>query len=503
MITPTSDLELTGSPVPQTERLTSRDHLRHRLPSLIPIPRIAGWLLVLDGAAVVLAMWVAVLVRFGSLRNVDRWGGLPYELLISMIPLVWLAAMALGGCYDRRWLVCGVDEYRRVLTSGLVLFAAVACSAYLTKTDLSRSLVVLAVPLVIATTLVERYTARKLLHRALARGRTIHRVVVVGSQEEVRDLTRHLRRARWAGWGVVGACVPGRVKSIDIPDDEPLPVLGPVRGVIDSVRLVGADTLAVAGSSAFPNGSLRRLSWELEGTGIHLVVVPAITDIAGPRILVRPLDGLPLLHIEEPTLSGVQWLIKGLIDRILALALIVVLSPLLLAIAVAVRTTSRGGVFFKQERIGRFGRPFIMWKFRTMTAGAERERDAVAHLDEHDGPLFKIHDDPRITPLGRRLRRFSLDELPQLWNILNGTMSMVGPRPPLASETDEYEVEVHRRLLVRPGITGLWQTGGRADLPWAEAVRLDLQYVENWSPAMDTMVMWKTIITVLRGDGAY
>jgi exopolysaccharide biosynthesis polyprenyl glycosylphosphotransferase len=191
------------------------------------------------------------------------------------------------------------------------------------------------------------------------------------------------------------------------------------------------------------------------------------------------------------------------LDRTLALLLLVLICPLLLVVAAAVKCTSRGPVFFKQHRVGRGQREFLLWKFRTMTADAEAQRARLEALNEHDGPLFKMRSDPRVTPVGRLLRRWSIDELPQLLNVVRGDMSLVGPRPPLPSEVAGYSTDVRRRLLVKPGVTGLWQVSGRSDLSWEETVRLDLHYVENWSVAFDFLILWKTLGAVFRGRGAY
>ena len=264
-----------------------------------------------------------------------------------------------------------------------------------------------------------------------------------------------------------------------------------------------ADTVAVAHSPGVGPEALRRMAWALEGAGVDLLVAPAFTDVAGPRIHVRPVSGLPLLQIAAPRFSGGRWLLKRSIDVASTLLLLVLLSPVLLSVALLVRLTSRGPVVFTQERIGRDGKPFRLYKFRSMCVDAEARRAGLLAENDCDGVLFKLRDDPRVTPVGRWLRRYSLDELPQLVNVLRGQMSMVGPRPPLASEVEQYEQHVHRRLLVTPGITGLWQVSGRSELSWTETVRLDLYYVENWSVALDAEIVWKTLFTVLRGRGAH
>jgi len=248
---------------------------------------------------------------------------------------------------------------------------------------------------------------------------------------------------------------------------------------------------------------LRRLSWQLEGTGLELLVAPGLIEVAGPRLHIRPLEGLPLLTVESPRLEGWRRLVKSAFDRTVAAVALLVLAPVLLGLAVAVRATSEGPVLYRQQRVGAHGRTFTMLKFRSMVVDAERKLDELRAANISDGPLFKIRQDPRVTPVGRWLRRLSLDELPQLVNVLTGSMSLVGPRPPLPDEVACYEGPVGRRLLVKPGLTGLWQISGRSDLPWEEAVRLDLRYVENWSLALDALILWKTGSAVLRSRGAY
>ena len=284
---------------------------------------------------------------------------------------------------------------------------------------------------------------------------------------------------------------------------EGVPVMGDSDHVLDVLAEVGADTVAVTAWSDVSQNDLRRLSWDLEGTGVTLLVAPRLTDISGPRIHIRPVAGLPLLNIEEPEFTGVRRIVKGGMDRLLALMAVILLAPVFVGISVAVGLTSRGPVLFRQIRVGRHGKPFVIHKFRSMYVDAE-ERLAESNTSTRPtATLFKVREDPRVTPVGRYLRRFSLDELPQFFDVLLGRMSLVGPRPPLPSEVDRYASLVRRRLVVKPGITGLWQVSGRSDLSWDESVRLDLLYVENWSLALDIAIMLKTVLAVLRRRGAY
>src|SRR6266700_3917297 len=264
------------------------------------------------------------------------------------------------------------------------------------------------------------------------------------------------------------------------------------------------DAVAVTASSGLGPERLRWISWQLEGTKTELIVSPGLIEVAGTRLQVRPVSGLPLLQVEAPRVSGFHRLFKGAIDRLVAGVALLVLSPLLIAITVRIRTTSHGPAFFRQTRVGRDGSTFTILKFRSMYLDAEDRKESLAAYNEaNDGLLFKMRDDPRITRVGAVLRRYSLDELPQLVNVLLGSMSLVGPRPPLPSEVAQYGVDVRRRLLVKPGLTGLWQISGRSDLSWTESVRLDLRYVENWSLALDLMILWKTARVVLKPNGAY
>jgi exopolysaccharide biosynthesis polyprenyl glycosylphosphotransferase len=298
----------------------------------------------------------------------------------------------------------------------------------------------------------------------------------------------------------VAACLPpaDRARGADLA----VPVVGRVDDLFTTVQELGVDAVIIADSHTIAGQALRRLGWQLEDTGVQLIVAPAVTQVAGPRIVIHPIAGLPLLEVDEPELSGGQRVAKEVFDRVVSLLLLIVLSPVFLVLAIVVRAGSRGPAFFRQVRFGRYGREFTMYKFRTMVDDADARRAEFAHLDEADGALFKIRADPRVTRAGRFLRQHSLDELPQLWNVLHGQMSIVGPRP-LPTQMQQYGSEAQRRLLVKPGMSGLWQVSGRSELSWEESIRLDLYYVENWSPALDAQILWRTVGAVVRGRGAY
>jgi exopolysaccharide biosynthesis polyprenyl glycosylphosphotransferase len=462
-------------------------------------------LVALDVLALSLAALLAQFLRFGSVDSFLNVSGetVAYAAVASSMVSVWLAVIALSGGYSAGVVGMGSEEFRRILNAAVRFLALVAIVFYVGRIDVARGFVAGFIPAATVLTILGRYLARKWLHARRGRGRYLHRVVVVGTIEAATDLACHLQRSPYAGYSVVGACIPAPVEFLRVGEDQ-VPVLGvPGVGALEALVTVQADVLAIAGDSALAPGSLRAMAWELESTGIDLIVAPAVTDVAGPRIAIRPVAGVPLLPVEEPQLSGPARLFKECFDRSVAALALVVLSPLLAAIAVAIRLSSPGPIFYCQERVARHGESFKIRKFRTMVDSAEHELATLLHLNEHDGPLFKLRDDPRRTTVGRWLRRFSLDELPQLWHVVTGHMSLVGPRPPLPSEVETYGDDVRRRLLVKPGLTGLWQVSGRADLAWDESVRLDLYYVDNWSPALDFLILWKTVNAVLRGRGAY
>nr|MBA2307722.1 sugar transferase [Pseudonocardiales bacterium] len=348
--------------------------------------------------------------------------------------------------------------------------------------------------------LLVRYALRRRLHRERRQGRQMRSVLAVGSPEAVRELVAHTRRAPECGWHITAACTP---PGLDRPGQQ---IGTPVVGDLDAVARVaiegGFGIVAVSPAAGWTPKRLQQLSWDLEGSGAELVVDPGLMEIAGPRLHMTPVDGLQLLRLTNPRFTGLPGAFKGIADRVAAVAAITLLAPVFLVIAMAVRLDG-GPAFFVQTRVGRGGKAFRMVKFRSMVVDAEAHLAALQASNQGAGPLFKMRRDPRVTRVGAVLRRYSLDELPQLFNVLLGTMSIVGPRPPLAGEVSGYEREALRKLMVKPGITGLWQVSGRSELSWEDSVRLDLRYVENWSPAMDLAIVWKTVRAMVRGTGAY
>jgi exopolysaccharide biosynthesis polyprenyl glycosylphosphotransferase len=447
-----------------------------------------------DFSAAVLAAIAAVGVRFG--RHPDDG----YILLSLALPLLWVTALRVFGAYEKRFLGSGSDEFRRILNAGLSLTGALALISYMVNNELSRIYLLVGMQVIVAFDLVVRWSLRKRLHRQRIHGQCMTSVVAVGHELAVRQLISELRREPHHGLQVVAACLAGEPAVSEVAG---VPVVGALDDTASVVRNLNAGTVAVLSCPEMDGMKLRTLAWELEKTGTDLCVAPALLDVAGPRTTVRPTAGLTLLHVDHPQLSGPRQVVKDLFDRCAAASGLVALSPLMLVIAVAIRLSDSGPALFTQTRVGKDGRPFKIYKFRTMVVDAEARLAEIREQNESDGVLFKIRGDPRITAIGARLRKSSLDELPQLINVLRGEMSLVGPRPALPEEAAKYADHVRRRLVVKPGLTGMWQVNGRSELSWDETVRLDLRYVENWSFALDLQILWKTLSVIFRGAGAY
>ena len=454
---------------------------------------------VTDALVIIWAVIGAQLVRFGTSSG-EADGpqtstfGLDYAVVAVVLIVLWLVALRVHNAYDARLFGHGPEEYRAVATATVRLFATLAIISYLFKLELARGFLLVALPFGLAGLFLARWIWRRWLGAQRAEGRLCDAMVVVGDRGHLAGLIAALRNVPEAGYTIVGACSEGSEPIAGVP------IVGSEHQAAQVAERLGADVVACSGSWRLGAEGLRRLGWELEGTGIGLVLAPGMTQVAGPRILTRPVAGLPLLHVEAPTFTGPKRAVKTTFDVVGALFIGLVLSPLLLVVALRV---ARDGAspLYKATRIGQGGTPFLMWKFRSMVPDADKIAPAAAN--DGAGPLYKLKSDPRITPLGRVLRRTSIDELPQLWNVLRREMSLVGPRPPLASEVALYEQDVYRRLLVKPGMTGLWQVSGRSDLPWDDAVRLDLYYVENWNLVEDLKILWRTVSTVVRHQGAY
>ncbi len=427
-----------------------------------------------------------------------------YTAISLAIIVGWMISLTAFGSRGYRVVGVGVAEYKLIADASVRWFGLVAIIAFLFKIDLARGYILIAFPVGMVVLMFSRWMWRQWLGVQRARGAYSSQVLLVGSEESTSHIARELQRQPAAGYRVVGACIPsGRVA--DYLSGTTIPVSGNVDSVMEAMDATGADTLVITSSDELSPQKVRELSWNLEPGRQHLVVAPALTDLGGPRIHTRPVAGLPLIHVETPRYEGRKQVAKRLFDILASGLLILVLSPVLAVIALTVRLTSPGPVLFRQQRVGIRGSMFSMLKFRSMVTDAEALLPALQAESRGAGNevLFKMKDDPRITRIGKVLRRYSLDELPQLFNVFGGSMSLVGPRPPLESEVSSYEKHVHRRFLVKPGVTGLWQVSGRSNLSWEDSVRLDLYYVENWSITGDIIILWRTFKAVIAKEGAY
>jgi exopolysaccharide biosynthesis polyprenyl glycosylphosphotransferase len=469
----------------------------------------AARLVVTDLMVLIWVVFGVQILWFGlSSADVQLGGNLTeiafsYTAISVSIIVIWMLMLGIYGSRGYRVLGTGPQEYRQVADGTVRLFGLVAIVSFLFQIEFARGYILMAFPLGLGVLVLSRWIWRIWLGAQRLDGKYSSRVLLVGSRGSVLHLARELARQSAAGYLVVGACIPGGHDG-PLPGTK-IPLFEDIDKLQAAMAAVNADTLIVCSSDELPPQRMRELSWGLEPGRQHLVVAPSLTDIGGPRIHTRPVAGLPLIHVETPRYEGKRLFAKRTFDLVAAAGLVVLLSPCLVLIAIAIRLSTPGDVLFKQERVGINGRHFRILKFRSMVVDAEGQLGRLRANPRAEGNavMFKMKDDPRVTPIGRFLRRFSLDELPQLFNVLAGSMSIVGPRPSLESEVSEYETHVHRRFLVKPGITGLWQVSGRSNLSWEDTVRLDLYYVENWSITGDLAILWRTAKAVLVRDGAY
>jgi exopolysaccharide biosynthesis polyprenyl glycosylphosphotransferase len=463
-------------------------------------------LIVTDVVVVAIALVCGQMVRLGKLATTFNLAMIYYTLASLIVATIWLTLLAIYRTRSPRIIGAGVEEYRRVFSATLATVGVIAVGLMIFRPDYARGYLAVGLPLGLFALLLGRSLCRRVLARQRRRGKALISVLAVGDPRAVRSLVQCLTRDVSYGYSVIGVCLTGRGTggTIDIPGAGPLPVLGDENDVERAILETNVDTVALTATEHLGPEGIRELSWQLDKLGVDLVVSPGVVDVAGPRLTMQPVSGLPLIHVEKPQYSGTKRLQKRSFDICVSLVVLAGALPVMLLSAIAIKLSSRGPMFYRSERIGLDGKPFQMMKFRTMVDGADAQVQELEELNESaGGVLFKIRQDPRVTRVGRMLRRYSIDELPQFFNVLRRDMSVVGPRPPLRREVDTYDYQVRRRLLVLPGITGLWQVSGRSDLSWEDSVRLDLSYVENWSIANDLLIAAKTVRTVFAGTGAY
>jgi exopolysaccharide biosynthesis polyprenyl glycosylphosphotransferase len=444
------------------------------------------------------AVWIGIDSRSLVSAPGHGFSQVPYWVASLVLLAGWLVILKAMGSRSPRVIGSGFAEYARIADGSFRLFGLVGIASLLLQFLPTRDYIITAFPVGVVLLVASRWCWRQWLRAQRRKGRYLIRILLVGSSSSVTHLHEEFSRRKYLGFEMVGACVPDGA-------DRPLPVrrLGSFADVAAVAQRERVHAVSLAGSEDLPPSEVRRIGWKLESTGVDLMVAPAITEVAGTRIHTRPVPGIPLMYVESPSYEGGKKFAKSLLDFGIAWLALLLASPLMLGTAIAVKLSSPGPVFFRQQRIGLNGKAFGVIKFRSMRVGADDElAELLRAQGTDDTPLFKVDDDPRITAVGHFIRRYSLDELPQLINVIRGEMSLVGPRPQRAEEVALYDNAAGRRLLVKPGITGLWQVSGRSNLSWEDTIRLDLYYAENWSFLDDFVILLWTVRTVLQSKGA-
>jgi exopolysaccharide biosynthesis polyprenyl glycosylphosphotransferase len=480
------------------------DRPRATLPSGEPAnPPVAGWEPRYRRVVIASDVFVTVLIALilGGLFSVSDDAGMAEDLLIGgLTVLVVLCSLAMNRAWQVQVVGQGAEEYSRLSRGMFAAAVALGLTGFATGTTAARPWVYIVIPVSALTALLFRYLLRQVLHRARYEGECLLQVMAAGSVDTVRDLIARTKDAPYIGWRVAAICTADGTTGTVQSDIDGVPVVGRLDDVAEHVRRGGYRIVAITADPHWTPRRLQQLAWKLEGSGAEMVVAPTLMEVAGPRLHVSGVLGMPLLQVTAPAFTGTRRAIKNIIDRVGAVVVLVLAAPIMLVSALAIAVDSRGPVFFTLRRVGKDGKEFTMVKFRTLVPDVDHLNADLAYEDAN---VFKMGKNPEVTRVGAFLRRYSIDELPQLFNVLTGAMSLVGPRPPFPDEIGRYGPDVRRRLLVKPGLTGLWQVSGRSDLSWEEAVRLDLQYVEDWSLTLDAMILWKTLRAVLGGQGSY
>lgn len=430
-----------------------------------------------------------------------------YALAGLLLTIAWMTSLQSFKAHRLGSVAVGMQEYKIMVYSGLMLSGFVGVLIVLTGQESLKIFLVLSLPLGLSALLASRWTWRQWLGLRSRSGYALSNVLVYGQPADAPFAIRQISKKSGPAYRVVGVLMDGAADpeaEQDIRKVDPvLPLLYDTGSIEQEIQRLHADSVVVAGPLPGGNEALQQLGWRLEGTGTRLIVASSLIGVASRRVRTSPMDGMPLLHVELAKFTGTRYFFKRAFDIVFSLLALLALSPVFLLIALLIRRDGPGKIFFLQERAGQDGRPFKMFKFRTMVNDAEAQLAALLELNEGAGPLFKLKDDPRITRVGHLLRKHSLDELPQFLNVLRGEMSVVGPRPPLFTEVETYRGHTHRRLLLKPGVTGLWQVSGRSNLEWDESIRLDLYYAENWTVLSDLRIIWRTFRVMIKPDGAY
>ena len=412
----------------------------------------------------------------------------------------WVVLLTYFRSYELHVFGAGTEEFKLVVNASVFTAALVATMAYLMQYPLSRGFFVLYFPIGVMLLLLGRLVARRLIQRLRQTGHFTEKVLLVGTPGYIGEIHTVLARESWLGYRVMGCLVPSEYAALEVTSAG-VPVLGLSENVRQVVDEVSPDIVFFTAGAVSSSTALRRLAWDLEDHAhVQIIVAPNVTDVSSERVRIRPVAGLPLMHLGRSRSQLATNDAKRAFDVVGSLTILALTWPLLLGLMLWIKRHDGGPALFRQTRVGREGAEFTCLKLRSMSVDAEERLD---ELETRDHVLVKSTADPRVTRPGRFIRRFSLDELPQLWNVVRGEMSLVGPRPPLPLEVEQYEDDMLRRLNVMPGMTGLWQVSGRSDLSWEDTVRLDLYYVDNWSMVQDLLILARTVNAVLASRGAY
>ena len=482
-----------SAPAVEPELTTDRQPLQRRSVKRIVMRA------VIDAVAISSSFFLASVIRFEFMTGAPA-ARLDYGTITLVATPIWLLLFYLYGLYEPRQVLGPVNEFKQVFHGVVAGTVVIFISDSAFNMNLARGWALLAMGSSLVVVGGERLAVRKALHALRRRGGDTTRTIVVGANHEAKTVARTLERERWLGYQVIGFVDDDAVFGQEITDGQT--VIGSTAELKEVIARHNAALVLVA-ATAFDAGRLNRLFWELQSYDIDLQITSGTIDLMASRMTVQSVAGIPLIYVRRTGMDRTQRALKRTLDVIGAGLGLIFLSPLLAAIALWIRKDSEGGAFFTQVRVGRGGKVFTCWKFRTMIKEAEEVRADLELFSEGPGLLFKLKEDPRVTKVGSVLRRLSLDELPQLWNVLKGEMSLVGPRPALPEEVEQYDDWVRNRLLVRPGLTGLWQVSGRTETSFSDYIRYDLFYIQNWSLSLDLWILWRTLRAVTSGEGAH
>lgn len=472
--------------------------------------RLARWVWVSDAVALAVAIAGAHAMRYVWLPMPSKLGAdHPYLITVSIVLFFgWMAALALLRTRDAKVLDSGASQYQLVARASFLVFGWLGILTLVLRLAMSRGFLLIAGTTGLLLLFATRRAWRAWVMYRRAHGALMSQALIIGGVRSAEMMAE--RFASDAGYGlrVVGVWVPDRIVSRGERfryGDIDVPVLGAESHLGEAVMVneEQVDTVVVTDTEHLGHDGMRELAWALEGRDVDLLVAPNVIDVAGPRVHLEAHGNMPLIYLSGPRYSRARSLSRAIFDRGFATLVLLASSPVLLLGMLAVRLTSRGPVFYRSERIGEHGVPFQMYKLRTMVRDADQVREELVKHNMSSGPLFKMQNDPRVTTVGRFLRKYSIDELPQFLNVIKGDMSVVGPRPPLRAEVEAYSDTMRRRLLIKQGVTGLWQVSGRSDLSWEDSIRLDLDYVENWSMLRDLQIIFRTLRAVMASRGAY